>query len=45
MRRCRVPVWQTDGFWGLSSGTHLMFICLLSQWPGYRHIAYWCISA
>lgn len=38
MGRCRVPVRQTDGFWGRSNGTHLVFICSWDRLLGHRRI-------
>ena len=38
MGRCRVPVRQTDGFWGRSNGTHPVFICSWDQLLGHRRI-------
>ena len=38
MGRYRVPVRQTNGFWGRSSGTHLVFICSWDQLLGHRRI-------
>ena len=38
MGRCRVPVRQTDGFWGRSNGTYLVFICSSDQLLGHWHI-------
>ena len=38
MGRCRVPVRQTNGFWGRSNGTHLVFICSWDRLLGHRRI-------
>ena len=38
MGRCRVSVRQTNGFWGRSNGTHLVFICSWDQLLGHRRI-------
>ena len=38
MGRCRVYVRQTDGFWGRSNGTYLVFICSSDQLLGHWHI-------